>query len=131
MTILLILLRRYWLHIVVVAALGLLAWRAYDWAYDNGWNDNRQLWLERENHSLKQALRERDEARAKAVAAQKKADELSKLPAKVIERVRQNPANCDLPKPVADELRKQVDEINAAIREHNRNVSRNASTASR
>lgn len=131
MTILLALLRRYWLHIVLVAALGLLAWRAYDWAYDNGWNANRQLWLERENHSLKQALKERDEARAKAAAAQKKADELSKLPAKVIERVRQNPANCDLPKPVADELRKQVDEINAAIREHNRNVSRNSSPASR
>jgi hypothetical protein len=131
MTILLALLRRYWLHIVVVAALSLLAWRAYDWAYDNGWNANRQLWLERENHSLKQALKERDEARAKAAAAQKKADELAKLPAKVIERVRQNPAKCDLPEPVADELRKQVDEINAAIREHNRNVSRNSSPASR
>src|SRR5688500_863139 len=106
MTIFLALPRRYWIHLAVLATVNVLAAWAYDWGYHDGWNYNRQLWLERENHSPKQALRERDEARAQAKAAQKRADELAKLPAKVIERVRQNPAKCDLPKPVADELRK-------------------------
>jgi hypothetical protein len=115
-SLLLALLRRYWLHLAVVATVAVLAAWAYDWAYDNGWNDNRQLWLERENYSLKQALRERDEARAQAKAAQKRADELAKLPPKVIERVRQNPSGCSLPKPVADGLREQVRATNDALR---------------
>lgn len=72
--------------------------------------------LARENKALVQAVAERDKAIADRNAAQRKADELAKLPPKVIERVHQNPANCDIPKPVADELRKQVAEINAAIR---------------
>lgn len=109
MTILLALLRRYWLHLAVLAIVAVLAAWAYDWAYENGWNDNRQLWLERENHSLQKALKERDEARARA-------DELAQLPPKIVEKVRANPSGCSLAKPVADGLRDQVRETNSAIR---------------
>lgn len=116
MTILLALLRRYWLHLAVLATVAVLAAWAYDWAYDNGWNDNRQLWLERENKSLKQALKERDEARAQAKAAQKRADELDKPQREVAKSAKANPSGCDLAKPTGERLREQIRKTNDAIR---------------
>lgn len=120
MTILLALMRRYWLHIAVAALLGLLAWRAYAWAYSAGERDERALWLAKENKALTAAVAERDKAIADRNEAQRKADRLAKLPAKVIERVRQSPSKCSLSPDVADELRRQIAEVNAAIREANR-----------
>lgn len=111
------LLRRYWLHLAAVSLLGLLAWRAYAWAYSAGERDERALWLAKENKALTAAVAERDRAIADRNEAQRKADRLAKLPAKVIERVRTNPSRCVLPAPVADGLREQGDEIDAAIRE--------------
>jgi hypothetical protein len=101
-TIILALLRRYWLHMLVLGTAVLVLGISHRWAWVHGADAVRLECAEKRERLLE--------------AAQKKADELAKLPAKVIERVRQNPAKCDLPKPVADELRKQVDEINAAIR---------------
>ena len=63
-----------------------------------------------------QQAAELEAERARRVAAEQKADKLRKLPAKVVTVVRENPANCDLPEPVADSLREQVRQTNEAIR---------------
>jgi hypothetical protein len=115
-TIILALLRRYWLHMLVLGTAVLVLGISHRWAWVHGADAVRLECAEKRERLLEAALKDMQDLEAKRAAAQKKADELAKLPAKVIERVRQNPAKCDLPKPVADELRKQVDEINAAIR---------------
>jgi hypothetical protein len=117
MTILLALLRRYWLHMAVVAIAGLFVWRHDAAVYDWGARDERAKWLTKENAALTQAIADNAKANDERRAAQKEVDRLAKLPAKVIERVRQNPSGCSIPKPVADGLREQVAEINRAIRE--------------
>lgn len=116
MTILLALLRRYWLHMAVVAIVAVLVGWFYSWAKGNGVNEERALWLAKENKALTAAVAERDKAIADRNEAQAKADELAKLPPKVVERVRANPSGCSLAKPVADSLRDQVRKTNAAIR---------------
>jgi hypothetical protein len=116
-TILLALLRRYWLHIAIAAALVAAQGYALRWAWVHGGDSVRLSCAEKREKLIEAALKDMQDLEAQRNAAQRKADELAKLPPKVIERVRQNPANCDIPKPVADELRKQVDEINRAIRE--------------
>lgn len=116
MTILLTLLRRYWLHMAVLAIVAVLSAWAYSWAYGNGVAAERALWLARENQALTQAVAERDRALADRNAAQRKADELAKLPAKVVTVVRRNPSNCALPRTVTDSVRDQVRETNSAIR---------------
>ena len=109
-------LRRYWLHIAVLAVVSLAAWRGYVAVYERGARDERGLWLARENQALVAAVAERDKALADRNAAQRKADELAKLPAKVVTVVRANPSNCSLAKPTAAELRKQAAATNTAIR---------------
>jgi hypothetical protein len=116
-TILLALLRRYWLHIVVVAALSLLAWRAYDWAYDNGASQERGKWLAKENAALAVALSQLQNANVQRDKAQARADALGKHPPKVIERIHEYPSGCVRPAPVADAVRVQVDDTNRAIRD--------------
>jgi hypothetical protein len=65
--------------------------------------------------ALDDALAQRDEAIKERNAAQKKADELGKLPPKVVTVVRNNPSNCALPRPVTDSLRDQVRATNSAV----------------
>jgi hypothetical protein len=116
MTILLALLRRYWLHIAVVAALLALQGYALRWAWVHG-GDSVRLHCAQEREKLIEAtLKDMQALQAERDAAQRKADELAKLPPKVIERVRQNPSGCSLPAPVADGLREQVRKTNDALR---------------
>lgn len=72
--------------------------------------------LARENKALVAAVSERDKAIADRNEAQRKADELAKLPAKVVTVVRANPSGCSLPRPVTDSIRDQVKAVNDAIR---------------
>lgn len=116
MTLLLALLRRYWLHLAVVAIVAVLAAWFYSWAYGNGVNEERAVWLARENKALTQAVADRDKAIADRNAAQRKVDELAKLPPRVVEKVRANPSGCQLNRAVADELRRQARKTNDAIR---------------
>lgn len=109
-------LSRYWLHIAVLAALVALQGLALRWAWVHGGDADRAACLARENKALTAAVAERDKAIADRNAAQRKADELAKMPPKVIERVRTNPSGCSLAKPVADGLREQAAAINAAKR---------------
>lgn len=106
------------------ALLGLALWAGSLWlAYDYGGSEAAagaaKAALEAERDANK-ALRDEMDARAaadlKAAKAQAEVDRLAKLPPKVIERVRTNPSNCDLPRPVTDSLREQVEETNRAIR---------------
>lgn len=111
-----ILLRRYWLHILILGMVVLVLGISHRWAWKHGGDAVRVEMLGKENKALAQAIADNAKANDERRRAQKKADELAKLPPKVIERVRQNPSGCSLNPAVADELRKQVDEINAAIR---------------
>jgi len=96
---------------------GLLALAGWTWlAYDYGGSEAEAACLRTQNKALEQAIVDTADANKERLAAQRKADELAKLPPKVIERVRQNPSNCNLPKPVADGLRDQVNKTNAAVR---------------
>lgn len=63
MNLLLALLRRYWLHIAVVAVVSLVAWRGYVAVYERGARDERGLWQAKENKALAEAIAERDLAR--------------------------------------------------------------------
>ena len=72
-------------------------------------------WLAKENADLARLIKERDDAFKARNEAQRKADELAKLPPKVVTVVRRYPSNCALPRPVTDGLRDQVRETNAAI----------------
>jgi hypothetical protein len=116
MTILLALLRRYWLHMAVVAIVGLLVWRHDAAVYDRGARDERAKWLTKENAALTQAIADNAKANDERRAAQKEVDRLATLPPKVIERVRTNPSRCVRPEPVADASRVQVNAVNEAIR---------------
>lgn len=116
MTLLLALLRRYWLHMAVLAIVAVLVGWFYSWAKGNGVNEERALWLAKENKALTAAVAERDKALADRNQAQRKADELAKLPPKVVTVVRNNPSSCVLPRPVTDSVRDQVRETNSAIR---------------
>jgi hypothetical protein len=115
-TILLALLRRYWLHIFAVAGLAAWAFGAYLWAYGHGVTAERAKWLAKENKALVAAVAERDKAQAERNAARSALDELAKHPPKVVTVVRANPSGCNLPAPVADAIRVQVDAVNEAIR---------------
>jgi hypothetical protein len=130
-TLLLSLLRRYWLHLAVLATAAVLGVWFYSWAHGNGVNEERGKWLAKENAVLAVVNAQLLNAQTQRDKAQARVDALSKLPAKVIERVRTNPSNCDLPKPVADGLREQVAEINRAIREQNGRVPGNSGAARR
>jgi hypothetical protein len=110
-------LKAYWREIAAAALLAFAVWRGYGWAYGHGQRDERLGWVARENKALESAIDEKDKAIAARNEAQAKADKLAAHPPKVIERVRQNPSGCTVPKPVADGLREQVAEINRAIRE--------------
>jgi hypothetical protein len=109
-------LRRYWLHIFIVIFVVTAARWAYVWAYDNGARDCERATLIREKKALEAAVAERDRAIADRNEAQRTADRLAKLPAKVVEVVRANPSKCVLPRVVTDSVRKQVAETNSAIR---------------
>lgn len=113
MTILLALLRRYWLHLVGVA---LLAWLAHG-IYERGRRDERSGWLAKENAALAVAVSQLQNANVQRDKAQARADALGKHPPKVIERIHENPSGCVRPAPVADAVRVQVDAVNKAIRD--------------
>jgi hypothetical protein len=130
-TILLALLRRYWLHMLVLGTAVLVLGISHRWAWVHGADAVRLECAEKREKLIEAALKDMQDLQAERDAAQKRADELAKLPPKVIERVRQSPSQCSLSPDVADELRKQVAAVNAAIREHNRNVSRDSGTSGR
>lgn len=69
-----------------------------------------------QNKALVGAVAERDKAIADRNEAQRKADNLAKLPAKVVTVVRQNPSGCSIARPVTDSVREQVRQTNDAIR---------------
>ena len=74
---------------------------------------SHQKYLVQQAEATRKAL---EEAESKRIEAQKEINRLAALPPKVIERVRTNPSNCDLSRPVADGLREQINETNAALR---------------
>lgn len=108
-------LARYWLHLLILGTVVLALGISHRWAWVHGGDSERAKSLARENKALTAAIAERDKAIADRNAAQRKADELAKLPAKVIERVRTNPSRCSIPAPVADAIRAQVRAVNDAI----------------
>ena len=116
MTILLTLLRRYWLHIAIASALVAAQGYALRWAWVHGGDTARLSCAEQREKLVEAALKDMQELEAQRKAAQRRADELAKQPPKVIERVRTNPSGCVLPKPVADAARVHVNEVNEAIR---------------
>ena len=116
MTLLLALLRRYWLHMLVLGTVVLVLGISHRWAWVHGGDSVRLACaLEREK-LIEAALKDMQDLEARRAAAQKRADELAKLPPKVKEVIRANPSGCVLPKPVADAARVQVDAVNEAIR---------------
>jgi Tfp pilus assembly protein PilE len=117
MTILLALLRRYWLHIAVVGVLAFVAWRGYAAVYERGARDERSKWLAKENAALAVALSQLQNANVQRDKAQARADALGKHPPKVIERIHEYPSGCVRPAPVADAVRMQIDDTNKAIRD--------------
>lgn len=119
MTILLALLRRYWLHITLAAALVAAQGYALRWSWVHGGDSVRLSCAEQREKLVEAALKDMQDLEAQRAAAQRKSDELAKLPPKVIERVRTNPSGCVLPKPVGDAARVHANEVNEAIRAHN------------
>lgn len=117
MTLLLALLRRYWLHLAVVAIVAVFAAWFYSWAHGNGVNEERAKWLAKENAALAVALSQLQNANVQRDKAQARADALSKHPPKVIEKIHEYPSGCVRPAPVADAVRMQVDDTNKAIRD--------------
>ena len=103
-----------WIKVGAILAFGL---GCYVYGGSNAKARCERAALAKENTALTAAVAERDRAIADRNEAQRKADRLARLPAKVIERVRTNPSRCVLPAVVADGLREQGDEIDAAIRE--------------
>lgn len=105
-------------------ALAAVLWAGSLWlAFDYGGSEeaakaaDAALYAEREaNKALRDEMDARAAADLKAAKAQAEVDRLAKMPPKVIERVRTNPSNCTLPRPVTDGLREQVEETNSAIR---------------
>jgi Tfp pilus assembly protein PilN len=85
MTILLALLRRYWLHMAVVAIVALLVWRHDAAVYERGARDERAKWLTKENAALTQAIADNAKANDERRAAQKEVDRLATLPEQVRE----------------------------------------------
>lgn len=116
MTLLLALLRRYWLHMLILGTVVLVLGMSHRWAWVHGADAVRLECAEKREKLIEAALKDMQDLEAKRAAAQKRADDLAKLPPKVIERVRQNPSGCSLPKPVADGLREQVRATNDALR---------------
>lgn len=116
-------LARYWKPLTaLVLCAGLLFW-----AYSKGRTDGAAAWklklMDRELAHQQERLKASEAARkalekaeADRTKAQKEIDRLAKLPPKVIERVRTNPSNCSLPRPVTDGLREQIRETNDAVR---------------
>lgn len=116
MKILLALLHRYWLHMAVAALLIAAQGYALRWAWVHG-GDAARLECERSARELIEAQADELAIMIKRKdAAQRKADELEKLPPKVVTVVRNNPSSCVLPRPVTDSMRDQVRETNSAIR---------------
>ena len=110
-------LARYWLHIALAAALVAAQGYALRWAWVHGGDSVRLSCAEKREKLIEAALKDMQDLEARRAAAQRKADELAKLPPKVIERVRTNPSMCVRPAPVADAVRMQVDDTNKAIRD--------------
>lgn len=116
MTILLALLRRYWLHMLALGTAVLVLGISHRWAWVHGADAVRLECAEKREKLIEAALKDMQDLEARRAAAQRRADELAKLPPKVVTVVRNNPSNCTLPRPVTDSVRDQVRETNSAIR---------------
>lgn len=97
--------------LLLLGALGVSHW----FAWDQGGKSAELDAARKENKALSQAVEDASKANDERRVAQKKLDRLAKLPPKVVTLVRENPSNCNLAQPVADGLREQVRETNAAI----------------
>jgi hypothetical protein len=116
MTILLALLRRYWLHIALAAALVAAQGYALRWAWVHGGDSVRLSCAEKREKLIEAALKDMQDLEARRAAAQRKADELAKPQREVAKSAKANPSGCNLAKPTGDKLREQIRKTNDAIR---------------
>lgn len=116
MTILLALLRRYWLHMLVLGTAMLVLGISHRWAWVHGADAVRLECAEKREKLIEAALKDMQDLEAKRAAAQKRADELDKPQREVAKSAKANPSGCDLAKPTGERLREQVRKTNDAIR---------------
>lgn len=96
----------YWPLIKLGAALIAIV-LAFRWAYGLGYDAADLKHLKAERALLAEAAK-------RNAALQKKLDALPRSEDRIREVVRQYPAPCDRPEPVADRLREAIDQANAA-----------------